>query len=91
MREPFETLLEPFHGHWWVEQHLQGDVPDFQAILTDPYWNALSGGEATLLQVALAIYNQDESATVAAVLRNLDEVNFRRALYALAVARDVQV
>lgn len=89
MREPFESLLAPFHGHWWVEQHLQGATPEFDRILTDPYWNTLSGGEATLILLALAIYNGDEGATVAAVLRDLDEENFRRALWALAVARDV--
>lgn len=91
MREPFDTLLQPFRGHWWVDAYLQEAVPDWEPILTHPYWNALSAGEACLLQVALAIYNADRSATVADLLQHLDEENFRRALWALAVARDVSV
>lgn len=88
MREPFETLLEPFRGHWWVDQHLQDDVPDWEKILTDPYWNALSSGEAVLLQIALAIYNGDRTATIAD-LAVLDAENRRRAIHALAVACDL--
>ena len=88
MREPFEGLLRPFRGHWWVDNHLQGDVPDWEAILTDPYWNALSSGEAILLQIALAIYNGDRTASIAD-LALLDEENRRRALHALAIACDV--
>jgi hypothetical protein len=88
MREPFETLLAHFRGHWWVDQHLQDEVPDWEAILTNPYWNALSGGEAILLEIALAIYNNDRTATIADIAL-LDEINKRRVIHALAVACDV--
>lgn len=88
MREPFESLLEPFRGHWWVDEHLQGATPDWEAILTHPYWNALSAGEAILLQIGLAIYNMDRTATIAD-LATLDHENRRRAINALAVALDL--
>jgi hypothetical protein len=87
VREPFETLLEPFRGHWWVDEHLQGATPDWERILTNPYWNALSSGEAVLLNVALAIYNGDQTARIAD-LAILDDDNRRRVIRALAVACD---
>ena len=88
MREPFETLLAPFRGHWWVDQYLSGETPDWEPILTHPYWNALSTGEAILLNIARAIYNGDRTAAVAD-LALLDEDNRRRVVHALALACDV--
>lgn len=85
MREPYEALLAPLRGHWWVDEFLGGSTPDWQHILTHPYWNALSTGEAVLLNIALAIYNQDQTARIAD-LAILDEDNRRRAVHALAVA-----
>lgn len=88
MREPYASLLEPFRGHWWVDEHLQDATPDWDRILTNPYWNALSSGEAILLNVALAIYNGDSTARIAD-LATLDEENRRRVLHALALAMDL--
>ena len=86
MREPYETLLAPLNDHWWVGQYLQDPTPDWDGILTNPYWNTLSSGEAVLLNIARAFYNQDTTATVADLLFVLDDDNRKRAVLALAKA-----
>ncbi len=84
MTEPYETLLAPLRGVWWLEPHLAGERPDWEAILTDPYWNSLSSGEAVLLNIARA-FGGDRTATIVDLLYVLDSDTRDRAIYALAL------
>jgi hypothetical protein len=85
MREPYESLLGGLKDHWWLADFLTDAVPDWQSIAVDPRWNSLSDGEAVLLQIALAIYNGDQSARIAD-LAKLDAGNRYRAVNALYLA-----
>jgi hypothetical protein len=85
VREPYETLLAPLRNVWWLEPLLAGERPDWDKILTDPYWNSLSTGEAVLLNIARAMECGDRVATVSDLLHRLDGEHRARALYALAL------
>lgn len=89
MREPYETLLGQYHDHWFLWAFLQGDVPDFWPIIQNHAFEALSAGEQTMVMVALAFWNGDESASVADLLRKLDTGSRARVLAALQLTCEV--
>jgi len=52
MREPWRTLFEGYDDHWLLAAYLQGDEPEWGAMLADPKIDSLSTGEKILLDVA---------------------------------------
>jgi hypothetical protein len=87
MRQPYASLFDGWESHPLIGEHFVGDVPDWDGIMESSWIDALSSGEVTLLWVGLAIYNGDQTATVADVIRRLDTPNRRRVLAALEAAR----
>lgn len=82
MREPYETLLGPYRGHWLLGPYLWEEVPDFAGLAADERQFSLSDGEVVVWTVALAIRNRDETATIADLWR-LDANTRLRVLRAL--------
>lgn len=66
MRQPYASLFAGFEAHWLLGQHLQDDVPDWDGLMPDGRPDPrLSSGETTLLWIGLAIWNGDQTATIA--------------------------
>lgn len=86
MREPYASLYAGWEDHALIGGHFAGVVPDWDGIMNSPWLDSLSSGEITLLWVGLALYNGDQTATVADVVRRLDTPNRRRVLAALEAA-----
>lgn len=82
MREPYETLLGHYRGHWAIGKHLGERDPDFEALFADPLFASLSTSEQKMLRIALAVYNGDREARVAD-LAGLDRFHLNKVLAAL--------
>lgn len=84
MREPYETLLGPYRdsNHWFMAQHLRDREPDFQKLMEGPGWKTLSTTEKKMVNIALAIYNGDRTATIAD-LAGLDRDHIMRVISAI--------
>lgn len=78
MREPYETLLGQYRGHWLLWKYLEGTDPDFAGIAADENLMSLSTGELLMLHAALAFYNGDNTARLGALLNGLDDENLER-------------
>lgn len=86
MREPYASLFDGWESHALIGEHFTDEVPDWDGVMNSPWLDSLSSGEITLLWVGLAIYNGDQTATVADVICRLDRPNRRRVLAALEAA-----
>lgn len=60
MREPWETLLGQYHGHWYLGAFLEGDTPLLRAIQDNDRWWSLSSGEQAMVAAAAAILRLNE-------------------------------
>lgn len=89
MREPYETLLGQYREHWFLWKYLQEHEPDFVGIAAADTLGALSSGEFTMCQVALAFWNHDRTARFVEVLLLLDAENRYRVSRALQLTCEV--
>lgn len=85
MREPWETLLGQFRGHWFLGPYTDGtyQVPPIRSIIADERFWALSGGEQALIYAADAMLRIHECYLA------VDETNQDRIDRALRIALDV--
>jgi hypothetical protein len=85
MREPYETLLGQYRGHWLLWKYLEGYDPDFAGLSGEERLKDLSRGEQLMVNVAWAFYNGDPTARVAD-LAILDDTNRERVIDAIRIA-----
>ena len=87
MREPYETLLGPYRSHHLLWRFLEGDIPKF-AELASADLRSLSTSETILVNVAFALWNWDNEASVTDLFR-LDFETRTRVLTALCLASEM--
>lgn len=83
MREPWETLLGQYRGHWFLDPFLDGPTPLLDAIQADDRWWALSSGEQAMVAAAAALLRLHECWLA------VDDANRARIDAALRAALDV--
>lgn len=60
MKEPWETLLGQYRGHWVLNDYVHADVPNVRAIQMDERWWSLSAGEQAMVAATAALLRLNE-------------------------------
>lgn len=82
MKEPWETLLGQYRGHWMLNDYVHVDVPNVRAIQMDERWWSLSSGEQAMVMVTASLLRINECWLA------VDEDNRARIELAVRIAVD---
>ena len=83
MKEPWETLLGQYRGHWMLNDYVHDDVPNVRKIQMDERWWSLSSGEQAMVAATAALLRLNECWLA------VDDNNRQRIEAAIKAAVDV--